>query len=243
MEIPQELAELSQRLEQWRSQQSGRQCRWRRKTGPLWRVIGDHPNGYGVAGSIRVVNIQHPGGTGTTYYAYQGDKITVTDPAGKWKRYTTDAFGNLMQVAEPRPGGGEYTTSYTYNGRGQLLTVSMPRDGTTQTRTFTYDGAGKMLTETHPETGTTTFTYNADNTLNNKVDAKGQTIEFVYDSMKRVTQVKKYPSTIPGPAGEVVRARQLPLRRLSGDDTEQRWPAGGGDVREHGFGLRDAWGV
>jgi len=41
-----------------------------------------------------------------TRYAYQGNSTTVTDPAGKWKTYTTDAFGNLTVVTEPRPGGG-----------------------------------------------------------------------------------------------------------------------------------------
>jgi len=30
----------------------------------------------------------------------------VTDPAGKWKKSTMDAQGNLVQVNEPRPGGG-----------------------------------------------------------------------------------------------------------------------------------------
>ena len=40
----------------------------------------------------------------------------MTDPAGKWKTYANDAFGNLTLVTEPRPGGGtNYPTYYTYN--------------------------------------------------------------------------------------------------------------------------------
>lgn len=35
--------------------------------------------------------------------------VTVTDPAGKWKTYAMDGYGNLTQVSEPRPGGGTYT--------------------------------------------------------------------------------------------------------------------------------------
>jgi hypothetical protein len=29
--------------------------------------------------------------------------VKVTDPAGKWKKFTMDAFGHLMQVNEPNP--------------------------------------------------------------------------------------------------------------------------------------------
>ena len=48
-----------------------------------------------------------------------------------------DALGNLVEVTEPKPSGAgaTYVTNYTYNDYGKLLTVSMPRDGTTQTRT------------------------------------------------------------------------------------------------------------
>jgi YD repeat-containing protein len=36
----------------------------------------------------RTVSVALPGGTGTTTYAYQGNRTTVTDPAAKWKKYT-----------------------------------------------------------------------------------------------------------------------------------------------------------
>ena len=32
-----------------------------------------------------------------TSYLYQGNCTTITDPAGKWKTYTSDAMGNLTQ--------------------------------------------------------------------------------------------------------------------------------------------------
>jgi hypothetical protein len=62
---------------------------------------------------------------------------TVTDPAGKWKKFTSDAFGNLTQVNEPNAAGGaDYVTTYTYNLHNQLTGVSMPRPTATQTSTF-----------------------------------------------------------------------------------------------------------
>jgi uncharacterized protein RhaS with RHS repeats len=37
-----------------------------------------------------------PDGSQTTY-AYQGNQTTVTDPAGKWKQFTSDVFGNPLR--------------------------------------------------------------------------------------------------------------------------------------------------
>jgi hypothetical protein len=38
--------------------------------------------------------------------------VTVTDPALKWKKCTSDALGNLSQVTEPDPGGGANHETY-----------------------------------------------------------------------------------------------------------------------------------
>ena len=40
---------------------------------------------------------------GTTQYIYVGNIVQVNDPAGNWKLFTTDAFGNLVSVTEPNP--------------------------------------------------------------------------------------------------------------------------------------------
>jgi YD repeat-containing protein len=105
------------------------------------------------------LRVEPPGNAGATTYAYEGNEVLVTDAAGKWKRFTVDVFGNLVKVTEPRPGGGTYLTHYSYSWRNQLLTVSMPRDGTTQARTFGYDDWGRMTSATQPENGTTTYVY------------------------------------------------------------------------------------
>jgi len=41
--------------------------------------------------------------------------VTVTDPAGKWKKFTTDTFGNLVQVDEPNPGTSPPAAITIYN--------------------------------------------------------------------------------------------------------------------------------
>jgi uncharacterized protein RhaS with RHS repeats len=108
----------------------------------------------------------------TTAYLYQGNTVKVTDPAGKWKIFTTDAFGNLVSVQEPDPTlNTTVTTSYTYDILNHLTGVSMPRGASgTQTRTFNYNcGAtvtGFLQSATNPENGTVTYTYNSpSNTL------------------------------------------------------------------------------
>jgi YD repeat-containing protein len=49
-----------------------------------------------------------------------------------------------------------------------------------------------LLSTTNPENGTVTYTYNSDKTLATKTDAKGQQILYSYDSLKRITQVRRY---------------------------------------------------
>ena len=140
-----------------------------------------------------------PDRASTTSYLYTGEDVKVTDAAGKWKKFTTDAAGNLTQVVEPDPlnlPNGTLPTYYTYDVLNQLRTVSITRAGTTQKRTFTYgsyiatnlsilavNGVGPFLmSAANPENGTVSNTYNSDSTLAYKIDAKGQKIGYSYDS-------------------------------------------------------------
>jgi hypothetical protein len=97
-----------------------------------------------------------PDGSVTTN-SYQEASITVTDPAGKWKKSINDAIGNLIGVTEPIPGGGtDLVTTYTDDVLDHLTGVSMMRDGDTQTRSFTWSGMD-MVSATNPENGTITY--------------------------------------------------------------------------------------
>ena len=109
----------------------------------------------------RTVSVLLPDGASQTTYTYQGNFTTVTDPAGNWKQYATDALGNLVMVLEPDPTHspvvgpptptsypvtsaptGTLLTTYTYDQFNHLTQVSMPRTTgyglVTQTRTFVY---------------------------------------------------------------------------------------------------------
>ncbi len=144
----------------------------------------------------RTVSVVAPDAASTTSYLYQGNTVKTTDAAGKWKKFTQDAVGNLVQVNEPNPAGGsDYVTTYTYDAYDHLTGVSMPRPTGTQTRTFTYFN-GMLAGKTEPETGSIGVSFNTDMTLNYKVDAKGQKTSMVYDGNKRVIQVQKFPDGV-----------------------------------------------
>jgi uncharacterized protein (TIGR03437 family) len=90
----------------------------------------------------RVTRVTAPDGSATTT-SYQGNTTTVTDPAGKRKKFTYDAFGALTQVAEPDAQGNlTVLTNYTYDVPGRLTLVSM--NGGAQTRQFVYNSYGEV---------------------------------------------------------------------------------------------------
>ncbi|MCC7496339.1 MAG: hypothetical protein IT160_02100 [Bryobacterales bacterium] len=151
---------------------------------PVWTTYN-----YDVMG--RTVSVTAPDGS-VTSYVYQGNTLTVTDAAGKWKKYTHDAFGNLARVVEPKDAGNQYTTTYTYNAFNKLTGVSMPRNGVTQTRSFVYDAAQQLQSAANPESGTTTYSYTPYGRLEYKVDASNNRVEYSYDTYNRVTQKRQY---------------------------------------------------
>jgi len=80
--------------------------------------------------------------------------------------YTYDHLGRVTSVVDPLG----FTTSRTYDGASNTLTLTQPVTATISgTTTYTYDARGNLLTETVPIDATTTVTtvnsYNATNDL------------------------------------------------------------------------------
>ena len=153
----------------------------------------------------RTTQATAPDGSITTY-AYAGNTVTVTDPAGKWKKFTRDAFGQLTQVTEPDPGGGaDVETLYTYDVVGHLTKVQMTRTvggaAVTQTRTWIYDANQRLASRTQPESGTVVYTYNGDGSLASRTDANNQRVSYSYadeygqaDPLGRLRKIERYPA-------------------------------------------------
>jgi len=90
------------------------------------------------------------------------------------------------------------TTTYTYNGQGQLLTLTMPpRAGITENRTtaYDYDDDGYLESVTGPASGATaSYTYDSYGRTRTATDSDGYTLTYDYDALGRRTRTT-FPDT------------------------------------------------
>jgi RHS repeat-associated protein len=90
------------------------------------------------------------------------------------------------------------TTTHTYNGQGQILTiVTPPRTGITENRTttYSYDSNGYLQSVTGPATGATaSYTYDSYGRTRTATDSDGYVLTFDYDALDRQTKVT-YPDS------------------------------------------------
>jgi RHS repeat-associated protein len=108
--------------------------------------------------------------TGQTTHSYSGACTTIKDQrenaaanTGNVKTTCVDAAGRTQQVTEaPDSTGTAHTTTYTYDGMSNLVSVAQGQ----QTRTFVYDALGRLTSATNPETGNAAVTYAYDNNGN-----------------------------------------------------------------------------
>lgn len=125
---------------------------------------------------------------GTTSYAYDDWKTTVTDPRGSVKNLLHDAYGRLNRVEEVLNATNTFATAYDYDGNDNLTGIT---DALGNVRAFTYDGLGRRLTaqDLHAPSdasfGTWTYTYDDAGNLTSAVDPKGQTVDTAFDDVNR----------------------------------------------------------
>jgi RHS repeat-associated protein len=116
----------------------------------------------------------------------------VTDPAGKWKTSTVDAYGNVIQVTEPNPAGGTFTTNYTYTpGEPAHRRVDDPWQRHPDPHLPLH--GSDLTSATNPENGTVTYTYDNSHHVTSRTDALGNQTQYTYDSYGRLTEVQYYP--------------------------------------------------
>ena len=158
---------------------------------PLWTT-------YTYDASGRTLTVTRPDGASKTTYTYSGNVTTITDPAGKWKSNTSDAFGNLVTVTEPDPNNqpsGTLVTSYSYDSVNRLIQVTMPRSNGTQIRTFAWNGTD-LISATNPENGTVSYQYDGAHHVTLRTDAKGQQTQYTYDAYGRLTLAHHTPDVL-----------------------------------------------
>jgi RHS repeat-associated protein len=144
----------------------------------------------------RVVLVALPDTT-TVSTAYEGNKTTVTDQAGRKRSVIKDGLGRTTKAFED-PAVLNYETVYTYDGHDKLLTVKQGPTSQQQMRTYVYDSLGRLTQATIPEhVGSTSYQYDSNSNIATITDPRpGKSITFTYDDLNRPL-VKNYSDTTP----------------------------------------------
>ncbi|MFF4219382.1 FG-GAP-like repeat-containing protein [Streptomyces nondiastaticus] len=145
---------------------------------------------YAPLGSL--ASVRTPRGKTVTYdHDAAGNRTAVTTPLGEKTTFRYDAAGRITEKTDPRGNAqganpADFTTTYTYDGRGLLRTAKDPLGHTT---VYGYDGVGR-LTSVKDATGrTATYEYDGENRLTKTVNPAGKAATRAYDANGNLTTV------------------------------------------------------
>ncbi|MFV2126352.1 RHS repeat-associated core domain-containing protein [Micromonospora sp. LOL_013] len=131
-----------------------------------------------------------------TVTGYDGDRVTVDPPTGGTPTTSIiDRRGRqtaLRQHTGSSPTGAYEETSYGYNPRDELTTVTDPAGNQW---TYTYDLLGRRTGTVDPDAGTSTSTYDNAGQLVTTTDGRGETLWYGYDNLGRRTELRDDTST------------------------------------------------
>ena len=118
-----------------------------------------------------------------TTYAYdaQGNLATVTNAAGHVTTLSNyDANGRVGRIAD----ANGLITDLTYAPRGWLLSkVVSGAGGTPETTSYQYDGVGQLTQVSLPDGSSISYTYDPAHRLTNITDSLGNSIAYTLDAM------------------------------------------------------------
>jgi RHS repeat-associated protein len=148
---------------------------------------------YDQAGRVTATIVQPRGVEAwRTSTRYGGDHVETTPPAGGTATsVVTDALGRtvaLKQYATGAPVDSGTTTTYTYDRKGALSSVTDTAGNTWQ---YTNDVRGRQIQSRDPDRGDTTYTYDTADRVATVTDARGAAfaLKYTYDGLGRQTGV------------------------------------------------------
>ena len=141
---------------------------------------------YDSFGNFKTITfLQGTAGAITTTYNYETafqQLVSVVDPLQRtWRFIVNGNNGNRAAAIDPVGN----TTSYGYDGRGQLISVA---DALGHVTTATYDGSD-LVSITDPLSRTTTLGYDAVGRVIRVQSPMGHVTQVGYDQLNRVTQI------------------------------------------------------
>lgn len=129
-----------------------------------------------------------------TYHATFNKVATHEDGRGNTTTYSyNSSTGNLETIERPDIGMNTPTATFTYNGRGQVLTRT---DETGIVTKFEYDTTTEILEQVTVDEGMgqlnllTVLGYNAWGDVDSVTDPRGNETEYTFDAKRRLTQVE-----------------------------------------------------
>ena len=167
-------------------------------------------------------------GVVTLAYKYQSNTetpllVTLTNEEGYVKRMTFDRSNRLIRIDTTPDNSRVFTTSYTYDYAGNIVTETDPHGSMTS---YAYDGLGRQTLMRDALGSETKASYNALNKATKQEEPGGKTTELLFNALGLVALKKTYRKGSADytytayeydPAGAVLREKQGSL--LSGVDT------------------------
>jgi len=135
----------------------------------------------------RVTTKEEPGGAIWRYtYTRTGELLSVTDPTGARAESTYDDLDRQLTstMVERRPVANTFTTRYSYDDAGNLLTRTSPAGAVTR---LAYDAVGSLTRSTDPAGVVLQYGYDFSGQQVRMSDGLGRTDRTDYDALGRVT--------------------------------------------------------
>jgi len=125
--------------------------------------------GYNAAGD-RTSEKDANGNTTKWSFNETHDVISFTTPGNETATIERDPNGNVESISRPAPEATTQTSTFVYDGEGQLESVTDPLE---RTWAYGYDAAGNRTSETDPIGNTATLEYDEDSRLIAIVSPRG----------------------------------------------------------------------
>lgn len=120
------------------------------------------------------------------HYDAVGNLLETENAVGTVFKSTYDGAGRPTRQIDDL-GGINADMRYEYGANDQIERVVDPKGLTT---TYAYDGFGQLTAQTSPDTGVTQFTFDRLGNTLSRTDARGVTAQFEYDAVGRKTAVR-----------------------------------------------------